>query len=57
MAESTLTDIIGREAVYSGHAITWDEAMKSKTRLGPTEYKFGAYPIPPIAIPGQYKFV
>lgn len=40
IAESTLTGILGREAVYSGHAITWDEAMKSKTRLGPSEYKF-----------------
>ncbi len=56
IAESTLTGILGREAVYSGHAITWDEAMKSKTRLGPSEYKFGACPIPPVAIPGQYRF-
>ena len=57
VAESTLTGIIGREAVYSGHAITWDEAIRSKTKLGPGEYKFGPYPIPPVAIPGQYKFV
>ncbi len=57
VAESTLTGIMGREAAYSGHAITWDEAMKSKTRLGPGEYKFGSCPIPPIALPGQYRFV
>ena len=31
--------------------------MRSKTKLGPNEYKFGACPIPPVAIPGQYKFV
>jgi len=57
LAESTLTGIIGREAVYSGHAITWDEALLSKTKLGPGQYKFGAYPIPPVAIPGQHSFV
>jgi predicted dehydrogenase len=57
VAESTLTGIIGREAVYSGHAITWDEAINSKTKLGPSEYKFGPCPIPPVAMPGQYKFV
>jgi predicted dehydrogenase len=57
IAESTMTGILGREAVYSGQAITWADAIKSKTRLGPAEYKFGPYPIPPVAMPGQYKFV
>ena len=56
VAESTLTGILGREAVYSGQSITWDEALKSKTRLGPAEVKFGPYPIPPVAMPGQYRF-
>jgi hypothetical protein len=42
--------------VYSGHAITWDEALKSTTRLGPADYKFGPYPTPPVAMPGQYRF-
>jgi predicted dehydrogenase len=56
IAESTLTGIIGREAVYSGQAVTWDQAMKSQTRLGPAEYKLGPYPIPVVAIPGQYRF-
>jgi predicted dehydrogenase len=56
IAESTLTGIIGREAVYSGQAVTWDQAMTSETHLGPAEYKFGPYPIPPVAIPGQYRF-
>ena len=57
VAESTLTGILGREATYSGQAITWDEAIRSRTRLGPAEDKFGPYPIPPVAMPGQYKFV
>jgi predicted dehydrogenase len=56
VAESTLTGILGREAAYSGQAITWDEAIKSRTRLGPAEYKFGPHPIPPVAMPGQYRF-
>jgi predicted dehydrogenase len=56
IAESTLTGILGREAVYSGQAITWDEAIRSGTRLGPAEYKFGPYPIPTVAMPGQYRF-
>jgi predicted dehydrogenase len=56
VAESTMTGIIGREAVYSGQAIVWDEAMKSKKTLGPPDDRMGPYPIPPIAMPGQYRF-
>ena len=41
VAESTMTAIIGREAVYSGKAVEWDAAMKSTTRLGPEKYEFG----------------
>ena len=37
VAESTMTGIIGREACYSGQEITWDDAMKSTTHLGPKE--------------------
>ena len=55
IAESTLTGIIGREATYSGRAVSWDQALKSQTRLGPAEYRFGPYPVPPVAIPGQYR--
>ena len=47
IAESTMTGILGREAAYSGKEITWDEAMKSTTRLGPEKLEFGHYPIPP----------
>jgi predicted dehydrogenase len=56
IAESTLTGIMAREAVYSGQAVTWDEAMASNTRLGPGRYEFGAYAIPPVAMPGTYRF-
>ena len=46
MAESTLTGILGREAVYSGQAITWDEAIKSKTKLGPGRVQVRSLPDP-----------
>lgn len=55
VAESTMTGIIGREAVYSGKPVTWDEAMKSTKRLGPEKYAFGPYPMPPVAMPGSYR--
>lgn len=56
VAEATMTGIIGREAAYSGQEITWDKALKSETRLGPEEYKFGPYEVPQSARPGTYKF-
>jgi predicted dehydrogenase len=56
VAESTMTGIIGREAVYSGKAVEWDTAMKSTTRLGPPEYQLGPYPTPKVPMPGVYKF-
>jgi predicted dehydrogenase len=56
IAESTMTAIIGREAVYSGQEVQWDKAMKSTKRLGPERYDLESYPIPPIARPGTYRF-
>ena len=56
IAESTMTGIIGREAVYSGQAIEWDEAMRSTTRLGPDTYEFGPVATPKVAMPGLYRF-
>jgi predicted dehydrogenase len=56
IAESTMTAVIGREAVYSGQEIRWDKAMQSTTRLGPEKYEFGPYPMPRIARPGTYRF-
>ncbi len=56
IAESTLTGIMGREAAYSGRGVTWDQAMKSESRLGPASYQMGPYPIPPVAMPGQHTF-
>jgi hypothetical protein len=56
IAESTMTAIIGREAVYSGQEVAWDRAMQSETRLGPDKYEFGDYAVAPIARPGSYRF-
>jgi hypothetical protein len=47
-------------ASYSGQQITWDQALKSETRLGPERYAFDATPpvVPgpdgryPVAMPG-----
>jgi predicted dehydrogenase len=57
MALSTAMAILGREACYTGQQITWDDMLKSETRLGPTEYKWGD-DVPPsnVAIPGLTKF-
>ncbi len=57
VAESTMTAIIGREAVYSGQAVEWDAAMRSASRLGPKEYELGPYPMPEVAMPGRYRFL
>jgi predicted dehydrogenase len=57
IAESTMTGILGREAVYSGRAVDWDEAMTSTTRLGPEKYEMGPCAVPPVAMPGTYRFL
>jgi predicted dehydrogenase len=50
IAESTLTAIMGREAAYTGRAITWDEMMQSDMVLGPAEINWDAA-CPEIKIP------
>jgi myo-inositol 2-dehydrogenase / D-chiro-inositol 1-dehydrogenase len=57
-AISTLTAIMGRQAAYTGRAVTWDEIFKSDMELGPKVIEFGPVdmvfetPIPgtPVAI-------
>lgn len=44
LAYSTLVAIQGREAAYTGAAITWDEIMASDLRYGPTTYEMGHLP-------------
>ncbi|OJV87530.1 MAG: hypothetical protein BGO34_10725 [Bacteroidia bacterium 44-10] len=44
LAYSTQIAIMGREAAYTGQAITWDEIMASNLRYGPEIYEMGPLP-------------
>ena len=58
VAESTMTCIMGREAAYSGMKITWDMIMNSQEDLLPKNFDYKAsFPVPPLPVPGVYKFV
>ena len=58
VAESTLTCIMGREAAYSGQKVTWEMIMNSKQDLMPKNFDYKAsFPVPPLPVPGVYKFV
>jgi predicted dehydrogenase len=57
MTKSTLMAIMGRMATYTGQEITWEKALNSQEKLGPDKLEFGAYPVPPVAKPGETKFV
>ncbi len=52
-AYSTLTAIMGRESVYTGKEITWDEIMNSDLDLSPKKFELGPIPQRPVAMPGQ----
>jgi myo-inositol 2-dehydrogenase / D-chiro-inositol 1-dehydrogenase len=59
VAESTMTAIFGRMAAYSGQALTWDQALNSKTVLRDvSDLKWdSAVPVSPVPIPGKFKVV
>lgn len=58
VAESTMTCIMAREAAYSGMKITWDMMMNSQQDLLPKSFDYKAtVPVPPLPVPGQYRFV
>ncbi|MEO1497034.1 MAG: Gfo/Idh/MocA family oxidoreductase [Planctomycetota bacterium] len=52
MVNSTRIAVMGRMAAYSGQTLTWDEALASTERLGPTQYGWTDVPEPTVAIPG-----
>jgi predicted dehydrogenase len=56
MCNSTMIAIMGRMACYTGKTLTWEQALNSKERLGPTTYEWGDLPEPDVAIPGITKF-
>ena len=57
MARSTMMGVLGRMAGYTGQAITWDQALASNQRLGPTDYAWAKLDVPPVAMPGITQFV
>jgi len=58
VAESTMTCLMGREAAYSGQKVTWDMMMNSKLDLLPKSFDYKqSVPVPPLPVPGVYKFV
>jgi len=56
MSRSTMMAIMGRMAGYTGQTVTWDQAMQSQERLGPTEYSWEDMKVGPIAMPGITQF-
>jgi predicted dehydrogenase len=58
VAESTMTCLMGREAAYSGEKVTWDMMMNSKLDILPKSFDYkDPVPVPPLPVPGSYKFV
>ncbi len=62
MCRSNYLALLGREAAYSGRALTWNELLDSQLRLGPPEIEHGVLDFGPLAhdfedpIPGRYPF-
>jgi len=38
LAESTMAAVMGREAVYTGTVVTWEEMMASELSLAPEDF-------------------
>ena len=55
MAQSTMMAILGREAAYTGQRVSYEDALKTTTSLGPTLYKFAKLETPPVPAPGTTK--
>ncbi len=55
LAESTLAGVLGREAVYTGQTVTWDQVANSDMSLMPEKLELGPIPMPPVPMPGKRK--
>jgi predicted dehydrogenase len=53
IAESTLTAILGREAAYTGQALSWEELLESGLAITPTLTEFGPLATPAVPMPGE----
>lgn len=58
MAQSTLMAIMGRMAAYTGHEVTWEQALNSQEKLVPDNLTWDMkLPIAPMAMPGRTKLI
>ncbi|MEO5804025.1 MAG: Gfo/Idh/MocA family oxidoreductase [Verrucomicrobiota bacterium] len=60
LAKSSMMGVMGRMAGYTGQEITWEMAVNSEEKLVPDEKDIvwdKAPAVPPLAMPGQTKFV
>ncbi len=57
LAESTMTVILGRMSAYTGRALSWKWALKSKLDLSPAKYELGDLPVRPVAVPGKVQLI
>jgi len=57
MSHSVLMAIMGRMAAYTGRDVTWDMALNSKEKLGPTNLVWGDLPVGEIPIPGKTQLI
>ncbi|HUB32813.1 MAG TPA: Gfo/Idh/MocA family oxidoreductase [Bryobacteraceae bacterium] len=58
VAESTMTCLMAREAAYSGRKVTWEMMLQSQLDLLPKSFDYKAsFGVPPLPVPGDYKFV
>jgi myo-inositol 2-dehydrogenase / D-chiro-inositol 1-dehydrogenase len=53
VANSTMTAVMGREAVYTGKVVTWDDMMNSDLNLMPNNLKTWDGSLHPVPKPGQ----
>jgi hypothetical protein len=54
MMNSTLMAIMGRMSGYSGRPVTWNDALNSTERMGPTTYQMAAnLPLMHVPMPGK----
>ena len=52
-AEATMSAILGRMATYSGNVVTWDEAMASDLKIGPTADDMLTWETAPPVLPRE----
>jgi len=55
IAETTLVAIMGREAAYTGQALTWNGVLNAKQDLTPPVAGYGSMTVPPVPMPGRTK--